>query len=82
MDIIDSELNPTMTARKTFDSILQQIQFSNLNFRIELSPFAANIFLKKTPVKDKSGIPFPVEVSTTSCDVSASDVKTLLIVKM
>ena len=72
MNIIDSELNPTMAAHRTFDSILQQIQFSNLNFPIQLTPFAANISLKKTPVRDKSGIPLPVDVKTTSCDVSAA----------
>ena len=77
MNRIDSELNPTMAAHRTFDSILQQIQFSNLNFRIQLTPFAANISLKKTPVRDKSGIPLPVDVKTISCDVSAaSDVTT------
>ena len=74
MDIIDSDLNPTMAAHKTFDSILRQIQFSNLNFRIQLSPFAANISLKKTPVKDMSGTPLPIKIDAISCDVSACEV--------
>ena len=77
MDIIDSDLNPTMAAHKTFDSILRQIQFSNLNFRIQLSPFAANISLKKTPVKDMSGTPLPVKIDAISCDFSAFEVTAL-----
>ena len=77
MDIIDSDLNPTMAAHKTFDSILCQIQFSNLNFWIQLSPFAANIYLKKTPVKDLSGAPLPVKFDTFSFDVSAFEFTTL-----
>ena len=61
MDFNSSELNPTMVAAEAFNSIVQQIQCSNLNFMIQLSPFAANISLKKTPLKDKTGIPFPLK---------------------
>ena len=56
MNFINSESNSTMVAA-AFDNILQTIRSSNLNFRLELSPFAANILLKKTLVKNKSGIP-------------------------
>ena len=52
-----SDFNPTMVASRTFDSILQQIQSSNLNFQLQISPFAANISLKRSPVKDRTGTP-------------------------
>ena len=52
-------MNSTMAAGAVFESILQQIQSSNLNFKITLSPFAAEISLKKTPVKYRNGVPSP-----------------------
>ena len=49
-----------MVAAETFENILMQIQNSSLNFKLELSPYAAKISLKKTLTTDKSGIPiFP-----------------------
>ena len=44
-----------MIAEKTFSNIIQQVQSSNLNFQLKLSPFSAMISLKKTLVKDKLG---------------------------
>ena len=55
-----SDLNPTMIASRTFHSIIQQIQSSNLNFQLQLSPFSANISLKKSPLKDKFGVTAPL----------------------
>ena len=52
---IDSDL--TMADSHTFDYVLHQIISSSLNFQLQLSPFSANISLKKSFVKDKSGIP-------------------------
>ena len=46
-----------MAASSCFSSILYEIQLSNLNFKIEMTPFAAFIILKKTVVKDKNGLP-------------------------
>ena len=60
-----------MAAAKSFDQILQLIQSSNLNFKLELSPFAANISLKKTLVKDKFGI------SLYPCNNSSEDITEL-----
>ena len=40
-----------MTAKQEFDNLISQVQMSCLNFRIELSPFSATIFLKKSFVK-------------------------------
>ena len=51
----DSETNSTMAACKAFDKILDCVKSSNLNFCLQLSPFSANISLKKTLVKDKAG---------------------------
>ena len=56
LQIINSEdLNITMDARASFQNILEQITTSNLNFKLELSPFSANICLKKSFIKNKSG---------------------------
>ena len=44
-----------MLASQTFDNILQTIQKSNLNFVLQVSPYSANISLKKSLVTDKSG---------------------------
>ena len=52
-EFINSDL--TMLAEKSFDSILKQVQDSKLNFQIKLSPFSAEISLKKTFIKNQSG---------------------------
>ena len=44
-----------MDASKAFKNILQQIDFSNLNYKLEISPFSAVISLKKSFIRDKSG---------------------------
>ena len=38
-----------MAAKRSFDSILEQVQASNLNFQLQVSPFSATI------IKDKFG---------------------------
>ena len=43
-----------MATNASFSSILNEIQLSNLNFTIEMTPFAAFITLKKTVLKDKN----------------------------
>ena len=50
-----SDLDTTMVAKRTFDYLLEQIQSSNLNFHLKVSPFSALISLKKSLVKDKYG---------------------------
>ena len=62
-----------MVASRTFDSILNQIQISNLNFHLQVSPFSANISLKRSPVKDKSGSPICYPPTTPSSLPNASD---------
>ena len=52
-----SDLSATMVANRAYDSILEQIQTSNLNFHLQISPFSTLISMKKTPVKDRTGVP-------------------------
>ena len=47
-----------MAAVNTFYSIVQQVQDSNLNYHLQLTPFAAKISLKRTSIKDRFGRPF------------------------
>ena len=51
----NSDNDITMLASKSFHDILSRIQSSNLNFQLQILPFAAMISLKKTLLKDKSG---------------------------
>ena len=44
-----------MCASRTFETLLQQIQSSHLNFHLQVSPFSAVISLKKTFIRDRSG---------------------------
>ena len=41
---------------KIFENVLQQVKLSRLNFRLDESPFSAVINLRKSFIKDKSGI--------------------------
>ena len=55
-----SDENPTMVGKTAFNNIIEQIQSSNLNFQLQMSPFSASISLKKSLIKDKFGnILFP-----------------------
>jgi hypothetical protein len=63
-----SDVTPTLVASQAFDSILQQIQTSNLNFQLQISPFSANISIKKTPIKDKFGVPVPFPCASSSAE--------------
>ena len=50
MDIVFTNM-----AGEIFDNIINQVRNSNLNFQMEVSPFSAAIYLKKSIIKDKSG---------------------------
>ena len=67
-----------MVASKTFDSILEQIQASNLNFQLQISPFSANISLKKSPIKDKFGSPIFLPNVSQTCLPNSSEVAALV----
>ena len=78
--IKSSDIDHTMLASKTFDRILHLIQQSNLNFVLQVSPFSANIAIKKSLVQDKSGkvrLPPP----EPSNDENSKDVIAALIAK-
>ena len=77
-EIESSELTPAMAASRTFDSILQQIQTSNLNFQLQISPFSANIAIKKTPIKDRSGAPILPPPSHPFASSSLGDIGNLV----
>ena len=63
--------NTAMLASRTFDFILQQIRTSSLNFQLQLSPFSAQISLKKSLVKERNGsLRLPPTISSLSCKVS------------
>ena len=73
-----SDLNPTMVANQTFNNILDQIQNSKLNFQLQISPFSANISLKKTLIKDKSGTPVLPTTSSGHSRDSLEEIATLV----
>ena len=52
---IDSDETPTMLASRMFDKILHDVQSSNLNFQVQISPFSAQISIKKSLVKERNG---------------------------
>ena len=55
MDRNNTDISPAMLASRRIDNILHQIQTSNLNFYLQLSPFCAHISPKKTLIGDKYG---------------------------
>ena len=53
LQLINSELK--MDVESVFKTVIRNIQSSNLNYRINLSPFSASISLKKSFIKDRNG---------------------------
>ena len=45
-----------MAVDATFSSIISEIQLSNLNFSLQITPFSAYITLKKSVIKDQNGV--------------------------
>ena len=77
-----SDIDPTMLASKTFDRIIHLIQQSNLNFVLQVSPFSANIALKKSLVQDKSGrVRLPPQEHLNVAEENSKDVIDALVVK-
>ena len=75
-EITDSDQSSTILASKLFDKILQDIQASNLNFHVLISPFSAQISLKKSFVKDKNGsVRIPHSLSSRQPEVMALETK-------
>ena len=44
-----------MAVNETFSSIISEIQLSNINFSVQITPFSAYITLKKSVIKDQNG---------------------------
>ena len=60
---MNSVIDLETAVNATFYSILNEIQLSNLNFKIQVTPFAAHITLKKSALLDRNGnhaIPSPL----------------------
>ena len=55
-----------MLTTNAFDNIINEIRSSNLNFQLQISPFSAQISLKRSLIKDKSGILITTPRSTDS----------------
>ena len=53
----DSDFNLAMAASESFEALINQVRLSNLNFRMEMTPFSARILLKKSLIKGKTGYP-------------------------
>ena len=66
--LFDSDRNSaTMLATKAFEKIIDEIRESNLNFQLQMTPFAAHISLKRSLIKEKSGVPrLPSTLETQS----------------
>ena len=61
---INSDFDYTMLASNAFDYLLNQIRSSNLNFHLQMSPFSAIVSIKKSLIKDKSGLPLLPKLTT------------------
>ena len=53
----DSDFTHTMAASVMFERIIDQVRSSNLNYQIQMTPFSANIVVKKTLIRDIAGSP-------------------------
>ena len=68
MDSRNSNSDVTMAANNAFANILSCIQSSGLNHKIQMTPFSANISLKKSLIKTLSGSPFVPTVARAETD--------------
>ena len=51
-----SAKNPAMLALNAYENVIDQIKSSGLNFQLLMSPFSAQISLKRSLVKERTGI--------------------------
>ena len=68
---IDSDV--TMVANDAFTKILSCIQESGLNYKIEMSPFSANISIKRSLARNLSGFPVLPTVLKKEANISVHD---------
>ena len=60
----NQHISESMHVNEVFENILNSVKFSNLNFYLQQTPFAATISIKKGLIKDKFGAfiqPLPLE---------------------
>ena len=67
------EYSATMLAMNAFDHIINEIQTSNLNFQMQISPFSAMISLKKSLIKAKSGALHSTSFKTPTQRIPSSE---------
>ena len=65
-------------ATESFGILLNQIQSSGLNYRIEMSPFSAKVLLKKSLIKDLNGNPIKSKFSSVTSDEQVQSENELL----
>ena len=53
---MNTDTDSTMAIDTTFNSIVKDMQLSNLNFTIQLTPYAAYITLKKSTQVNRNGL--------------------------
>ena len=71
-----------MLAKNTFEDIIDQIQNSNLNFHLQMSPFSAIISLKRSLIRDKFGsflLPSIVAPKSSKIEIAALASKNLML---
>ena len=52
-----------MMALKAYENVIDHIRSSGLNFQLQLSPFSAQISLKRSLIKERSGVLLPPSVT-------------------
>ena len=67
---IDSDM--AMVATASFNDILHHIQTSCLNYQVKITPFSANISIKKSFIKDRDGCPVVFSVGDSKFKSGAS----------
>ena len=70
-ELINSDLDLTMLATKSFHHIIDEVQSSCLNYQLQISPFSAVISLKKSVLRDISGKPLlPTKLKHDTCNAN------------
>ena len=68
-----------MLASKSLEHVLQQVQISSLNYQVQITPFSAFISLRKSFIKDKSGIPVTPPTSAWAPSHEHGKIESLLL---
>ena len=74
-----SDFTMAAATSQTFHHLLDQIQNSNLNFHLQQSPFSAIISLKKSPIKDASGMYLMPTIPSSFSEASLSKTEAIFL---